>query len=171
MQSIIFSSEAIIKVSVRTKKSRKLCVLNSSIKKCMHLKRVRQVRWFAKLVLHTICERMEKQTFVNTTLSERKIKCEFKKKGTVACLPHPWQVPGNFCFIFAHAPLIAVLHFPGGRYYSESGFCWYPSFPHKHTKCILTGWISRCPKPVLLTKQKSQVEPLFVLVVVEGGLF
>lgn len=75
-------SEAIIKVSVRTKKSRKLCVLNSSTEKCMHLQKVQQVKRFAKLVLHTICERVEKQTFLNTTLSERTIKREFKEKGT-----------------------------------------------------------------------------------------
>lgn len=45
---------------------------------------------------------------MNTMLSERKIKCEFKKKGTITCLAHPWQTPQHFCFIFAHGPVIAV---------------------------------------------------------------
>lgn len=167
MQSIIFFFCSYYK-SVRTKKSRKLCVLNSSTKKCMHLQKVWQVRWFAKSVLHIIGERVEKQTFLNTTLSERTIKCEFKGNGTIACLPHPRQVPWKFCFIVALARDCCVA-LPGGRYYRECGFCWHASFPHKHTKCIL-----KVETPDALNQfflQCRTVEPLFVLVVVEGGLF
>lgn len=135
----------------------------------MHLKKVQQVRWFAKLVLHTFCERVEKQTFINTMLSERKIKREFKKKGTITCLPHPWQMPQHFCFIFAHAPVIAVA-FLMDVIRDNVDSVDSPDFCTKHTKCTLRGWISRNMKPVLLTKEKRQVEQVIVLVVVEVRL-
>lgn len=114
MQSIIFSSEAIIKVSLRTKKSRKLCALKQFYQECMHFKKVLQVRWFAKLVLHRSCERVEKQTFVNRTLSERKNRMWFRKNKNKKAPQPAYHIHGKCLKIFAsclHKPVITVLHF------------------------------------------------------------